>query len=321
MEIGPTRTLTPQVGGHVGVLTTENGSLLIKAALPRELEVYQKLLYDPVLEALRPFTATFLGTLKLEGEVDESNPITPDGGIAIKPTDDHKESIVLENVTYPFLKPNILDVKLGTILYDETASPEKVERMKKTARDTTSFETGVRLTGFQVYDNATSLPKVIPKSYGKSIKSSDLPDGISQFFPVGQAPNSSSGLPKQTLLPILRAIREDVADIREVFTTLEIRLVGGSLLIIYEADWARAEEGLQRLWPDEGDEGGEEDDEEDEDEDDDDDDDRPGPPFVVKIIDFAHTRLAPGEGPDEGVLLGLDTVLRLLDARIAQIEG
>ncbi|EDR12176.1 uncharacterized protein LACBIDRAFT_246465 [Laccaria bicolor S238N-H82] len=302
MEIGPTRTLTPQVGGHVGVLTTENGSLLIKAALPRELEVYQKLLYDPVLEALRPFTATFLGTLKLEGEVDESNPITPDGGIAIKPTDDHKDdSIVLENVTYPFLKPNILDVKLGTILYDETASPEKVERMKKTARDTTSFETGVRLTGFQVYDNATSLPKVIPKSYGKSIKSSDLPDGISQFFPVGQAPNSSSGLPKQTLLPILRAIREDVADIREVFTTLEIRLVGGSLLIIYEADWARAEEGLQRLWPDEGDEG--------------------GPPFVVKIIDFAHTRLAPGEGPDEGVLLGLDTVLRLLDARIAQIEG
>jgi hypothetical protein len=60
------------------------------------------------------------------------------------------QSIVVENVTYPFLKPNILDVKLGTILYDETASPEKVERMKKNARDTTSFETGVRLTGFQV---------------------------------------------------------------------------------------------------------------------------------------------------------------------------
>ena len=60
------------------------------------------------------------------------------------------QSIVLENVTYPFLKPNILDVKLGTVLYHETASPEKVERTKKIARDTTSFETGVRLTGFQV---------------------------------------------------------------------------------------------------------------------------------------------------------------------------
>ena len=158
---------------------------------------------------------------------------------------------------------------------------------------------------------------ITPRSYGKSLKSSDLPDGISHFFPVGQAPSTSSGLPKQTLLPILHAIREDVADIREVFTTLEIRMIGGSLLIVYEADWARAEDGLQRLWLDAGDEEGEEDDEEDED----DDDDRPGPPFVVKIIDFAHTRLAPGEGPDEGVLLGLDTVLRLLDGRIAQIEG
>ena len=92
MEIGPTRTLDSQVGGHPGVLTTEDGSLLIKAALPRELEIYQKLLYDPVLEALRPFTAAFLGTLKLEGElVDQSNPITANGGIAIKPTDDHKD--------------------------------------------------------------------------------------------------------------------------------------------------------------------------------------------------------------------------------------
>lgn len=90
MEIGPTRTLNSQVGGHAGVLTTEDGSLLIKAALPPELGIYQKLLYDPAFEALRPFTADFLGTLKLEGEVDQSNPITANGGIAIKPTNDHK---------------------------------------------------------------------------------------------------------------------------------------------------------------------------------------------------------------------------------------
>lgn len=59
-------------------------------------------------------------------------------------------SIVLENLSYPFLKPNILDVKLGTLLYDEDASPEKKERMDKAARDTTTHETGIRLTGFQV---------------------------------------------------------------------------------------------------------------------------------------------------------------------------
>ena len=58
--------------------------------------------------------------------------------------------LVLENLAHPFLKPNILDIKLGTVLYDEAAPPEKVARMIETARRTTSLETGIRLTGFQV---------------------------------------------------------------------------------------------------------------------------------------------------------------------------
>lgn len=59
-------------------------------------------------------------------------------------------SIVLENLSHKFSKPNVLDIKLGTILYDESASNEKRARMEKTARETTSLETGIRLTGFSV---------------------------------------------------------------------------------------------------------------------------------------------------------------------------
>lgn len=59
-------------------------------------------------------------------------------------------SLVLENLVHGFVRPNVLDVKLGTVLYAPDASPEKVARMERTARDTTSLETGVRLTGFQV---------------------------------------------------------------------------------------------------------------------------------------------------------------------------
>ena len=36
---------------------------------------------------------------------------------------------------------------------------------------------------------------------------------------------------------------------------------------------------------------------------------RPGPPYIVKVIGFAHTRIVPGEGLDEGVLKGIDTTL------------
>jgi len=65
---------------------------------------------------------------------------------------------VLENLSAPFTWPNIMDIKLGTVLYDDSASPEKVERMKKTAYDTTSWETGVRLTGFQVREGIILNP-------------------------------------------------------------------------------------------------------------------------------------------------------------------
>ena len=63
--------LESQVGGHAGVSTTENGSLLIKPAVPKELAFYQRLQQDSNLEDLRVFIPTFLGTLELMGKVDE----------------------------------------------------------------------------------------------------------------------------------------------------------------------------------------------------------------------------------------------------------
>jgi len=70
--------LTSQVGGHAGsVLTSEDGSLLIKPALPLELQFYQTLLSsDDNFEPLRPFVARFYGTLKLEGKVAEGKAVS-----------------------------------------------------------------------------------------------------------------------------------------------------------------------------------------------------------------------------------------------------
>ena len=60
------------------------------------------------------------------------------------------QSIKLQNLSNDFVRPNILDIKLGTQLYDEDATPAKKERMIQAAMKTTSLETGVRMTGFQV---------------------------------------------------------------------------------------------------------------------------------------------------------------------------
>ncbi|KAI0317385.1 inositol polyphosphate kinase-domain-containing protein [Amylostereum chailletii] len=240
--------------------------------------------------------------------------------------DGSAQSLVLENLSHPFLKPNILDVKLGTVLHDEDASDEKRARMEKTARETTSFETGIRLTGFQVYDNTTAQPVTTPKSYGKTIAAADLPDGVARFFPVAPAPATLSpdapnrGLPARLLLPILAAIKDEIEDISDALSGVELRMVGGSLLVLYEADWARAEGGLRWLEKHAGDEEGEEDDEEEGEEEGEGGEKKPGPPFVVKLIDFAHTRLKPGSGPDEGVLKDIETFLQLLEGRIEQVK-
>ena len=173
----------------------------------------------------------------------------------------------------------------------------------------------------QVYDTSTGKAVNTPKTYGKSIKASDLPDGVAKFFPINSE-QSSQGLPKEQLLPVIEAIRRHVAAIRAAYAQLEIRMVGGSFLIMYEGDLERVKQGIALL--------GEEDLGEEEEDDDDDDDDaegedkedtKPGPACLVKLIDFAHTKVVAGEGPDEGVLLGMDTTLRLLDGRIAQIKG
>lgn len=66
-----TKALASQVGGHAGVLTSEDESLLIKPALPHEVDFYQRLTSDPAFAPLRPYIPKFYGTLRLEGEVED----------------------------------------------------------------------------------------------------------------------------------------------------------------------------------------------------------------------------------------------------------
>jgi 1D-myo-inositol-tetrakisphosphate 5-kinase/inositol-polyphosphate multikinase len=246
----------------------------------------------------------------------------------------------LENISASFLKPCILDIKLGTVLYDENASEDKKARMIKAAADTTSLETGVRLTGFmvcsarftrtyianlilspQVHDHTTNQPSITPKSYGKSIKPSDLPSGIARFFPLATSSENGSpsgqGLPLDLLTPVIEGLLADVRSIRAAVARTEMRMVGGSVLVVYEADWERARAGLEKMRS-EAEKMAEEEVEEDEEEEEE--EDGVGPPYIVRMIDFAHTRFVPGQGPDEGVLLGLDTTIRLFEGRIEQLK-
>ncbi|KAE9404524.1 SAICAR synthase-like protein [Gymnopus androsaceus JB14] len=364
-----------QVGGHLGSISTaEDGSLVIKQASPLEQEFYaimaqarampdsnsdsdsnSKVLRN--LSKLSKFVPQFYGMLRLEGELDVQamqGIVEGASGIALKDvkhTEVEKESLVLENLLYPFFKPNILDLKLGRVLYDEDASEEKKIRMRKVARATTSGECGMRLTGFQVHSQSPSFPGPIftPKTYGKSIRKDQLPEGIARVFSTSSSSKGASqvsttsrhiesasidpnvGLSVETLLPTLRAIHGSTAHLRDILASLEIRIVGGSLLVVYEGDEDEARKAVE--WMKERERLMEEEDvgnipsgEEKEDSEHEDNSEVSrrkrisSPPYTIKLIDFAHTRFVPGQGPDEGVLLGLDTFLGLIERRIEEVK-
>lgn len=131
-----------------------------------------------------------------------------------------------------------------------------------------------------------------------------------------------------------------------------MRFVGASLLIVYEGDPVRLEAALDReekagvrgesdgkehrngdsersIFSDDGSIDSDSDGDEDDEYDSEDDLDgkkkderrtRKCPALTLKMIDFAHTWLAQGEGPDEGVLKGLRTFRSLVERRLEEVE-
>ncbi|GAV99730.1 SAICAR synthase-like protein [Lentinula edodes] len=209
------------------------------------------------------------------------------------------------------------------------------------------------------------------EAYTSSTASSNVPYSDSTF----KQPRTNLGLPPDLLLPILRSIHTSLTHLRSIMKGVELRMVGGSLLVVWEGDEQRAREGVEwmkereikiteRIRQEADVEGNEDDDSEYIDSDDDDEGDtssdednenvsahepspdgagaltdetniaskskskpsskshrrKPSAPYALSLIDFAHTRFVPGQGPDVGVLLGLDTFAKLIEGRILEVE-
>ena len=91
------------------------------------------------------------------------------------------QSVVLQNLSYAFTKPNIMDAKLGTVLYEPGATEEKKAKMEKQARETTIGSTGLRLTGCQVSYLVRGIDiKLIPRHGTLRLKRLCLPPNHSE---------------------------------------------------------------------------------------------------------------------------------------------
>lgn len=225
------------------------------------------------------------------------------------------QAVVLENAAHGFVKPNILDVKLGVRLWADDAHQEKKIRFDKVTEETTHKELGFRIAGMRVWQGHGAVGKdideegfkIYDKNYGRfSVQKENVLEAFRNFIFA-----ESAGIDEESGKLVAQAFLADVSRIQEVLETQESRMFSASLLFVFEGDGvalrAAMEEASRSPATLVNGNGCNSEDDEDEDEED------AGPKiYSVKVIDFAHATWTPGLGPDENSLTGVRSVAKIL---------
>ncbi|OTA59188.1 SAICAR synthase-like protein [Hypoxylon sp. EC38] len=253
-------------------------------------------------------------------------------------------AVVLENASFGYKKPNIMDAKLGIRLWADDAPSEKKERFDKITEETTHKKFGFRVAGMRVYKGSTDESeldeegfKIYDKDWGRfAVNEANIVESFKKFIF-----NEAAGIDEELGKFIAGVFAQDLRRVQEVLENEESRMYSSSLLFVFEGDGtalrAAIEEAkadstipehkrgssrgpISNLRVDSGIGMNEEDlcestTVEDFDELDVDSDDESSFPhiYTVKLIDFAHAAWKPGQGPDENVLLGVRSLAKIFE--------
>ncbi|KAK5781955.1 inositol polyphosphate multikinase PWA37_000723 [Arxiozyma heterogenica] len=241
-----------------------------------------------------------------------------------------KRYLVLENLLAGFNKPNIMDIKLGKILYDENASLDKKQRLQNISNTSTSGSLGFRICGMQLQKNsAFNLdPKyfdtrkttngttdnesieyiLVNKIFGRSRTIDNIKDAITLYF-------NNQNLSKRRINILIDMFLTRLQLFYNTLLSEEVRMISSSLLFIYEGDHNRwdlkndEDDVLNNVFI--------EDDSDMEDDEGVDDtaelmkNSQKYPLSSMTLIDFAHSKLTPGEGYDENVIEGVESLINI----------
>ncbi|EME78371.1 uncharacterized protein MYCFIDRAFT_212366 [Pseudocercospora fijiensis CIRAD86] len=311
--------------GHDGVLSDESGELIIKPCTQAEIAFYQESLqHHPKFYELMP---TFMGTLSL-GAPATIPAVTAASDEAL--TQDQKDqnllhgqkiasetAIVLENLEHGFKRANVMDLKLGAVLYDpEQTKAEKASRLDKVAAETTSGSLNFRIAGMKVW-NGNSFD-IYDKFYGRKFNAENVKDGFATFF----SSLGAGAVRKEDARELLETILAEITKARHSLERSESRMYSASILIVYEGDadaldtlmggdpkTPRVDERAPTTF--EVKKSQEEEEEEEE---------SLPTTHAVKMIDFAHAAWTPGKGPDTNVITGLKNIEDQMDMLIARFD-
>uniref|UniRef100_A0A668AEH9 Kinase n=1 Tax=Myripristis murdjan TaxID=586833 RepID=A0A668AEH9_9TELE len=210
--------LSHQVAGHkygvdkVGILQHPDGTVLKQLQPPprgpREMQfysmVYAENCSDPCLLELQNHLPKYYGTW--------SSPDSPND-LYLK----------LEDVTRRFVKPCIMDVKLGQRSYDPFASQEKREQQIR--KYPLMEEIGFLVLGMRVYNVCSDSFESYDQHYGRGLVKGTIKDGLSKFF------HNGVGLRKDAVSASMQRVQHIL---RWFESQRQLVFYASSLLFVYE---------------------------------------------------------------------------------------
>ena len=180
----------------------------------------------------------------------------------------------IQDFTKDYECPCIVDLKIGTVTWDESASEEK--RQKQDKKYPLQRVLGFRFTGIRIFNNDTNKYDVYNKAYGYSLNESTISNGFQSFF---------RDVDPADLPLVIDSVLAQLSELLSVFRESHLRYRCSSVLITYEGSSKRQSSLSNALSP------------------------LLKYGAAVHLIDFAHVKQLAPDQLDQGCITGLERII------------
>ncbi|KAJ1915079.1 hypothetical protein H4219_004507 [Mycoemilia scoparia] len=318
-----------QVAGHKGVMVDDDQLMVIKPSVAPEKLFYELAIPNTIFKqfipeyygVLKPHNGTAeVGQLSqdCEGSVGCTSPAKRSKTSTTEPLQgivhgqEQEEYICIQNLLHGFAKPCVMDIKIGSRLYDDSADETKRQRMIKKALETTSSTLGFYVCGIKVQDPSSDASTSYDRPWCKSLTKITIRKAFSAFFPESLGKEFRNYLINQFVL--------ELKEYRDVVKNQDLKMYSSSLLFVYDSGLNRrnaffsknnvscdadtrkdSEVFINEDSEEEGDDAKKETD---------------IALLDMRAIDFAHSSWTPGSKINTDYLEGLDKLIEILQLEI-----